>query len=47
MAHLRTLPMCRTCGKPASFQLFSGVNAPIDVYCARHGEAALREFKRG
>lgn len=43
-AHLRPLPRCRECGKPATEQLYSGVNAPLGVYCSRHARAALRRF---
>lgn len=44
-AHLRDLPPCYTCGRPASEQLYNGVNAPSGVYCARHAAAALRAFQ--
>ena len=43
-AHLRVLPMCRTCGAPASQELVNAVNAPSGVYCKRHATAALKLF---
>lgn len=43
-AHLRPLPRC-TCGKPATQQMFNGLNAPAGVYCERHAKAALKQFK--
>lgn len=46
MAHLRPLPKCK-CGKPATQQLFSGVNAPMGCYCSQHANGALRDFKAG
>ena len=47
-AHLRPVrqPRCH-CGKPATHELFNGVNAQIGRYCGRCGEAALAAFKRG
>ena len=44
-AHLRPLPRCGVCGKPATEQLYNGVNAPSGVYCSRHAQAALLKFK--
>lgn len=44
-AHIRDLPRCQTCGAAASKQLYSGVNAPMGVYCARHANQALAAFK--
>jgi hypothetical protein len=47
MAHLRDLPSCQTCGKAATVQLYSGVNAPMGYFCKRCGNGALRRFKKG
>lgn len=47
MAHLRSLLRCRTCGAPASEQLFTGRNDPVAVFCSRHAAGALRRFKEG
>jgi hypothetical protein len=44
-AHLRELARCRTCGRPATQELYNAVNAPLGVYCSRHGKAALRAFE--
>lgn len=44
MAHLRPLPRC-SCGRPATEQLYSGVNAPMGCYCSRCAKAALKRFK--
>ena len=46
MAHLRPLPRC-SCGRPATEQLYNGLNAPAGVYCDRHAKAALKRFKEG
>lgn len=46
MAHLRDLPKC-SCGKAATVELFSGVNAPMGKYCGPCGRRKLREFKEG
>ena len=45
-AHLRAVrqPRCH-CGKPATHELFNGVNAQIGRYCERCGKAALASFK--
>lgn len=45
-AHLRPLPRCRDCGKPATEQLFNTWNAPMNFFCDRHAERALKEFER-
>ncbi len=44
-AHLRPLPRCRECDKPATQALYSGVNALISYHCSQHAKAALRTFK--
>ena len=45
-AHLRPLPTCVVCHKPATEQLFNTVNAPQGHYCARHATPALEAFIR-
>lgn len=45
-AHLRALPRC-SCGRPATEQLYNGLNAPLGTYCDRHAKAALKAFKEG
>lgn len=47
MAHLRSLPRCRTCGGPAAEALYTGRNDLVAVYCSRHAKAALKAFKAG
>ncbi len=44
-AHLRPLPRCRTCGKPATQMLMNAANAPSGEYCERHAKGALRDFQ--
>jgi hypothetical protein len=45
-AHLRELPKCRTCGKPATHSLVNGMNAPTGEYCDRHARMALKDFQQ-
>lgn len=45
-AHLRSLPRCRVCDKPATKLLVNGMNAPTGEYCDRHARPALADFKR-
>ncbi|HEX7277877.1 MAG TPA: hypothetical protein VF244_10925 [Acidimicrobiales bacterium] len=45
-AYLRPLDRCQTCGAPATEQLNNGSNAPVGIYCDRHGKVALAEFRR-
>ena len=47
MAHLRSLPRCRTCNAPAAEALYTGLNGLVAVYCARHAKAALKAYKTG
>jgi hypothetical protein len=47
LAHLVHLRTCADCGRPATFQLFNGLNAPFGVYCSMHAPVALRRFKAG
>ena len=42
--HLRPLPRCKTCGKPATQALHNTWNAHQGDYCDRHANAALRAF---
>lgn len=44
-AHLRPLPVCPVCAKPATHELWTGLNAMIDRYCERHAKRALEIFK--
>jgi hypothetical protein len=44
-AHLRPLARCRTCGKPATEELYTGLNAQVGCYCTAHAKAALKKFK--
>jgi hypothetical protein len=43
-AHLRNLPRCR-CGKPATKELWNGLNSRLGVFCDRCATAALRAFQ--
>jgi hypothetical protein len=45
-AHLRDLPRCQTCSRPATCELRNTVNAVIGVFCASCGRRALARFKR-
>lgn len=45
-AHLRELPRCQ-CGRPATQQVMSGVNALITVACSRCAPRLLSNFKKG
>ena len=48
MAHLRPIRQARChCGRPATHELFNGVNAQIGRYCERCGQAALATYKEG
>lgn len=47
MAHLRSLPRCRTCGKAATEELRTGLNELVAVFCSRCAPAALRAWKEG
>ena len=44
-AHLRPLPRCRVCDKPASWELRNTYNAGLGEYCTQHARKALSEFK--
>jgi len=44
-AHLRPLPRCQTCGKPATRMLHNSVNAPLGEYCDRHAAKALSDHQ--
>ena len=48
-AHLRSIVRnCQhdSCRKVAVVQLFNGRNAPMGVYCQKHGSQALADHKR-
>lgn len=45
-AHLRELPRCQ-CGKPATHQVMSGVNALVTVACSRCAPRLLANFNSG
>lgn len=48
-AHLRSFghPCSRAgCGRPVSKVLHNTWNAIVGYYCARHAEAALRDFQK-
>ena len=44
-AHLRPLPRCRVCERPAVEALYNGRNDYMGVYCHRHARAALKRYK--
>jgi len=45
-AHLRQLPSCQVCGKPAVEELFNTWNATLGVFCGRHAGRALAEKQK-
>lgn len=49
MAHLRPLPRCYYpgCARPATQQLYSGVNALMGSYCDQHAKVALKRIEEG
>ncbi len=44
-AHLRPLPRCRVCGRPATEALYTTRNDLIAEYCTRHAQKALRDWQ--
>lgn len=46
-AHLRDLPCCHTCGAAATKAVYTGRNDLFGVYCSRHAQKALKQFKEG
>jgi len=44
-AHLRPLPRCRDCDRPATQALYTGRNAHVGDFCDRHAKPALKRFQ--
>ena len=44
-AHLRPLPRCNTCSRPATEMLYNAVNAPSGYYCDKHAKKALKDWR--
>ncbi len=46
-AHLRPLPKCFKCPKPATEELYNGRNDVVGRYCSTHAKQALASYKAG